>query len=277
MSFSTFEPSAAEYFLNKSEMERTIEEFSRFTDEDYERLLTEFVRVRFSSVNGKCITRKEIAKRLNVGLFVTDALAESHDQRIQRALDRLTARTSLFKDVVLAGSGIVSVEDVIESCTQLTTDLIAHLRSHYSDILKIPPYVFEHLVAEFFARWQYADVRTVGRDPSTGADIHALLRESKAGIEQRIFIEVKRIVAPVEIDVIRALHGAISLERVKYGWNLGMLVTTSQFREYRIMKDVAFEHFGVFLKSEADLRHWLNDYIPHPSGLHLPNPKLKMS
>jgi len=174
-----------------------------------------------------------------------------------------------------AGSS-VSAEATVATCSRLSTDLIAHLRAHHNDISTIPPAILEHLVAEFFASWGYTDVRTVGRDSSTGADVHAVLVEPHAGIEQRLFIEVKRYNSPIEIDAIRTIHGAISLEKYLHGWNLGMVVTTSTFRDYAIAKEVEFNHFGVSLKSGSDLRRWLDEYIPSPNGLWLPNPQTKM-
>lgn len=273
----SFNPIDAEFFLNRHEMEATIVALSKFSDDDFLSLRKEFSRIRWANSGGRRLTKGELAAHLKVNHFVIDALADSHDQQIQQALERYAPKVGSIEEFTVANSQIVSVADVVESCTRLSVDLIAHLRSHYSDIQKIPPDIVEHLIAEFFSSWQYADVRTVGRDSSTGADVHALFRETNAGIDQRIFIEVKRIAHPVEIDVIRALHGAVSLERAIHGWNLGMIVTTSWFRDYKILRDVALDRFSISLKDETDLRRWLDDYVPHSSGLHLPNPKTRMS
>lgn len=73
------------------------------------------------------------------------------------------------------GDKKISVEliHVIETVKRLTPDLIAYLQSHEIDLDKLRWDVFEHLVAEFFASWGFQDVRLVGRNSKTSADIFA--------------------------------------------------------------------------------------------------------
>jgi hypothetical protein len=66
-----------------------------------------------------------------------------------------------------------ALADVVESVKKLTPELIEHLRSRKDDLTKIRWDVFEHLVGEFLAHQGFKDVRLVGRDPRTSADIYA--------------------------------------------------------------------------------------------------------
>lgn len=51
---------------------------------------------------------------------------------------------------------------VIEQVKKLTPQLIKHLQNYENALRKINPYVFEHLIAEFFTSWGFQDVRLVG-------------------------------------------------------------------------------------------------------------------
>ena len=103
--------------------------------------------------------------------------------------------------------------------------MISHLKRRPDDLAKLPWDTFEHLIAEFFASWGFQDVRLVGRDASTAADVFALRKEEHTGVELRYFVEVKRRREKADVQVIDRVYGAMVNERSAHGWHIGMIVS----------------------------------------------------
>ncbi|WP_161602238.1 restriction endonuclease [Tautonia marina] len=171
----------------------------------------------------------------------------------------------------------IDVTEVVEQAKELTPYLISHLKEHAEDLRKIPWQIFEHLVAEFFASWGYEGVQIVGRNSETAADIIALQKVDKLGITLRYFVEVKRWKDNVGVEVIDRVIGAISAERQKYGWHVGMIVTIAEFSEMKKYNKSELSMLGIELKNGGDVRGWLNDYKFNNKGLWLPDPLIKQS
>jgi DNA-binding CsgD family transcriptional regulator len=171
-------------------------------------------------------------------------------------------------------SEIIPVElvDIIETVSKLTPSLISHLQSHTTDLGKLPWDVFEHLVAEFFASWEFVDVRLVGRNSSTSADIFAARKIAPIGTLIKYFIEVKRWNKKVGVNVIDHVYGAMINEKPKFGWHAGMIVSLVGFKDFKKYTREAVVNMGIELKDRNDLLRWLKEYQPNRHGLWLPNP-----
>lgn len=169
----------------------------------------------------------------------------------------------------------VVLAEVVESITQLTPELIEHLKRHEQDIDKIPWNIFEHLIAEFFAAQGYDDVRLVGRDQATSADIYASHTLDPLGTRLKFFVEVKRIKGLVGVEVINEVLGAMFLERPTFGWHVAIIVSTGGFRRLRKFSKHEISYRGLELKDRNDLLRWLDNYRPNKNGLWLPYPLTK--
>lgn len=110
----------------------------------------------------------------------------------------------------------VELVPVIEKFKTLEPSLIAHLQRQNDDLIKIHPIVFEHLIAEFLASRGFTDVRLVGRNPKTSADIFAMHFNAALNIPQTYFIEVKRWREKIGIQVIDEVWGALLTERERW-------------------------------------------------------------
>ena len=124
----------------------------------------------------------------------------------KRARTRFLDRVSKF----LPESHVdpIVVSSVLQQATKLTPFLIKHLQQSADDLPFLPWHVFEHLVAEFFASWGYEDVRLVGRNAKTAADVFAMRRVEPDGTEVRLFVETKRWKDRVGVEVIDRVYGA---------------------------------------------------------------------
>ena len=169
-------------------------------------------------------------------------------------------------------SSVIELDPVVESASQLTTALIAYLQSHHEDLEKIRWDVFEHLVAEFFASWGFEDVRLVGRNPMTSADVFAGRTLTPLGTKIRYFIEVKRWKEKVGVQVIDQVYGAMLSERPRLGWHAAMVVSLRGFRDFEKYKPNELALRGIELKNREDLLDWLRGYKPNRNGLWLPEP-----
>jgi DNA-binding CsgD family transcriptional regulator len=170
----------------------------------------------------------------------------------------------------------VEVKAVIEAVDQLTPELLQHLRGHGDDLEKLPWEVYEHLVGEFLASQGFEDVRLVGRDPSTSADIYAARSMRPLAVYFRLFVEVKRWQDKVGIEVITKVIGALLSERPRYGWHAALVVSKVGFTQMKKFNRPELTMLGIDLKQKEDLLMWLADYKPSASGLWLPSPKRHM-
>ncbi|HEV2863176.1 MAG TPA: restriction endonuclease [Pyrinomonadaceae bacterium] len=161
---------------------------------------------------------------------------------------------------------------VIEKATRLTPALIEHLRSHSEDLENLRWDVFEGLVAEFFASWGWEDVRLVGRNSKTSADIFAAYILNPLGVKIRYFVEVKRWKRKVGVQIIDQVYGAMISERQAFGWHAAMIVSLVGFKDFEKYSRETLILKGVELKDRNDLLMWLKGYKPNKSGLWLPQP-----
>lgn len=171
----------------------------------------------------------------------------------------------------------IELVPVVETFKTLEPSLIAHLQRHQDDLVKIDPGVLEHLVAEFLASWGFTDVRLVGRNRQTSADIFAMHFNQSLHIPQTYFIEVKRWKERVGIEVIQHVLGAMMMEKQRYGWHAAIIVTLSGYKDLQKCTREQVEMMGVYLRDRNDLLRWLTDYKQTKSGLWLPKPRTDLS
>lgn len=163
----------------------------------------------------------------------------------------------------------LEVKQVVAQIKSLTPDLLEHLRQHTNDLQNLDPNVFEHLIAEFFASWNFDHVAVVGRNRWTGADVVAMQKAIGAGPPIRYFIEAKRRRDAIGIEVVEKVYGAFLAERPRYGWHVAMIVTATRCAEFARYSKPYLRSIGVELRDADDLHQWLRDYRPSPSGLWL--------
>ncbi|MEW5858675.1 MAG: restriction endonuclease [Cyanobacteriota bacterium] len=166
-----------------------------------------------------------------------------------------------------------NVISVIEATKKLTPELILYLKSHNQELSNLQWDVFQHLVAEFFASMGYYDVRLVGKNSETSAEIYAATKLGSLGVEIRLFIEVKRWKNKLGIEIINEVHGAMLLERPKFGWHAAIIVSIAGFRKFHKFNQTELALRGIELKDKNDLLRWLKDYKPNKNGLWLPQPE----
>jgi DNA-binding CsgD family transcriptional regulator len=168
---------------------------------------------------------------------------------------------------------LAALVPVIETVRKLEPSLIAHLRSHKDDLDRLRPEVFEHLVAEFLACEGFSDVRLVGRNRRTSADIYAATSIGAFDVPIRMFVEVKRWKDRVGIEVINQVFGALLTERERFGWNAAMIVTVGGFTDTERWTREEMQFKGLILKDREDLLRHLDGYEQSENGLWLPNPR----
>lgn len=173
----------------------------------------------------------------------------------------------------LAGSDL---EDAIEQAQNLTPELLFHLKKHERDLESVPWDVLEHLIAELFASWGYADVRLVGRDRRTQADIMAVHCVEPVGTRLKYFVEVKRTRDRVGIEVINQVYGAFALEQPDLGWTLAIIVSLAGFKNTQRFTREQLEARNMHLRNREDVLNWLRNYRFGPTGLWLPTPKTEV-
>jgi restriction endonuclease Mrr len=131
--------------------------------------------------------------------------------------------------------------------------------------------VFEQLVAEFFAGWGYDEVRLMGRNSTTAADIFALRKIQPNGTDLRMFVETKRWKDRVGVEVIDRVYGAFLAEKPSFGWHMAMVVTVGRFSQMKKHTSESLSLKGITLKDGDDVRKWLTDYRFKDNGLWLPD------
>ena len=177
----------------------------------------------------------------------------AHYYEVDNAIARSTTRT------------------LIEGVKELSPDLIQHLKQYNEDLDKVEPEVFEHLVAELMASQGWNDVRLVGRNSETSADIFAMHYIPNAdGIPVRYFVEVKRTKERIGVEVFNQVLGAMISERDMHGWHGAIIVTLSGVRETRKFTSDDYCRKGIAIREKSDLISWLDGYKPNSNGLWVP-------
>jgi hypothetical protein len=131
--------------------------------------------------------------------------------------------------------------------------------------------VFEHLVAELLSSAGFHDVRLVGRNSASAADIFAAYK-GPLDSSVRYFVEVKRWKRSVGVEVVDRVIGAMQVERPTFGWHSAWIVSAVGFTDFRKYSRTTLKNLGVELKDHEDLKHWLTNYRSDGNGLWLPAP-----
>ena len=190
----------------------------------------------------------------------------SRSRRLRLLLDQMTKRTG-------GEASLADLREVVEKVSALTPELILHLQLREKDLEKIDPFVFEHLVAEFLMQRGFTNVRLVGRDSSTSADIYAVSRNNSIGLRTTYFVEVKGGTKRVGVEVVDRVYGAMCRERQRYVWDSALIVSVVGFKDFRKYTRRHLELMGIHLKGERDILMWLKEYQPNTGGrLWLPDP-----
>jgi len=166
----------------------------------------------------------------------------------------------------------INISEVVGTVKTLTPELVLHLKKSVDDLFKLPPKIFEHLVAELLKARGFRDVRLVGSNPLTSADIFATVYVDAIGFEMKFFVEVKRWKDKVGIEVIDKVLGALLGEKEVFGWHAGMIVSVAGFKDFEKYTPERIRLKGLELKDKNDLLRWIQDYKQSPTGLWLPNP-----
>lgn len=237
-------------------------------------LEAKIVRLSFGLEEKKPKTDAEIAKSLGIPA----PFVEEYRTRALRKL-RHPAHSEALRDylnkkpIPLKHVGVV-VPQAIEEIRRLSPELLDRLRSKTNDIGKLKADVFEHLVAELLASRGFHDVRMVGRNQKTSADILAAKHVSDVG-EHRYFVEVKRWKDRIGVEVIDRVYGVMLSERKDFGWSAGMVVSVVGFKKFRKYTVEDIRNLGIFLKDRDDLLQWLNEYKESENGLWIPDENRK--
>ena len=187
------------------------------------------------------------------------------------------AQQELLQSIVhgeqAAASSRIEVQQAVETIRQLTPELISHLRKSSTDLVAVHWSVFEHLVAELLVSSGFHDVRLVGRNATSAADIFAAYKIGPLASSIRYFIEVKRWRDRVGVEIVDRVYGAMLAERALHGWHAALIVSVVGFADFKKYSRPTLRNMGVELKDRSDIEGWLADYKPDRNGLLLPFPK----
>jgi len=168
---------------------------------------------------------------------------------------------------------LIDLVPVIETVRRLEPALIAHLQKNNDDLNRIHPDVFEHLIGEFLASQGFTDVRLVGRNHRTSADIYAVKFIGTPAFPIKLFVEVKRWKDAIGIEIINQVLGAFLGERESVGWHAAMIVTVGGFKDMEKWTREEMELKGLVLRDRDDLLRYLDGYKQNENGLWLPDPR----
>ena len=259
--------------VNASASLRTEDELDKALDEILDTLTPReqrILRLRHGLEDGRSRTLEEVGREFGV---TGERIRQIEDKALRKL--RHPTRWKRIQEALNQEStsrSTVELTEVLETTERLTPHLVYHLKQHESELSKLPWDVFEHLIAEFFASWGYEDVRLVGRDPGTAADIFALRKTDQSGIPIRYFVEVKHWKNRVGVEVIDGVYGAFSQERPAHGWHAAIIVSVAGFKDFQRYTYHELALKGVELRGYDDIKKWLADYTPSDKGLWLPNP-----
>ena len=164
----------------------------------------------------------------------------------------------------------LELQDTLESIREMSIELLLYLKDRPDNLIKLPSNIFEQLVAECLASKGFDEIKLVGKNPYTAADIFAIEKSSKSGSRIRYFIEVKRWKDKVGVEIIDRIYGAFQSEKITWGWHIAMVVSLAGFKKMFKYPPRTLELMGIELRNKDDVVAWLNDYRPSDKGLWMP-------
>jgi DNA-binding Lrp family transcriptional regulator len=223
------------------------------------------LRLRFGIGVSASFSHKKIAEQLGIS---PDEVAEIEVEALRDLRDRPIE--AVIHAIPEPPEPNLELIEEIERVKQISPELIKHLKERTEDLEKINETVVEQLVAELIAQHGFDDVKLVGRNQSTSADIFATQTIKPSGVKLRVFVEVKRWKDKVGIEVINTVYGAMMLEQPVFGCNALMIVSVGGFKKMRKISPDDLELRSIYLRDKKDLIRWLDDYKPNKNGLWLP-------
>ena len=225
--------------------------------------------------HGSHLLEGEFYEDLRVGERVAFDIAEGENGPF--ALNLVTPRTLLAgkwsakRLTPHTAAAAIIATSLVTKAEELSPELIAHLQQHSDEIDAVAPELFEHLVAELMAGVGWQDVRLVGRNPQTHADILALhYTPGPSPIPVRFFVEVKRWKKKIGIEVIHEVQGAMISERERHGWHAALIVSLGGVKGLRTLSPRDLRARGIEVRDKHDILGWLTDYKPNADGLWVP-------
>lgn len=148
---------------------------------------------------------------------------------------------------------------------ELTPYVMAYFKKNPTELQAVDPYLFERIIAEYFASIG-CNVKLLGQNPKTGADILAVRTDDPVGVDIRYLIEVKRTKQKVGIQAIDRVLGTFSREKPERGWDKTIIVSRSGFTNFHATSRDKLDKLGMHLKGTEDIIQYLQSYKPRPDG-----------
>ena len=208
---------------------------------------------RFQAISGK-LRRKILHPSRAVLLQQIQAQTEWNEIATQFELDFLKSDHLLMR-----------TEKKLEEHTKLSPGLIKQLKDMPEvDFSRLDPILFEHLIAELFAGNGFKDVKWVGRNTSTSADIFMTTDTHRHLGPVTVYVEVKREKEKIGISVINETFGAVALESPRPGLANGvtfsMVVSVSGFANFSKISQQELQARHMYLKGPEDIKDLLSNY-----------------
>lgn len=220
-------------------------------------------------LEGEPVTLSNIAAMMGVRTRRIQQLEKGAWSRIEDDLQRALG--------ALQPPQLLLLTEALESVQRITPELLAYLRKRTQEVRCLPPNVFEQLFGELLAGVGWEEVRLVGRDFRTSADILAGHYCSSLGVRMRVFIETKRWRSRVGVEVFNKVLGAMSSERDTFGWHQAWIVALGGVATTRKFSPDQWRLKGVEVKDFTDVTRWLEGYRPNAHGLWLPSEALSVA
>lgn len=207
------------------------------------------------------------------GFFEKKILDEQSRKRIEEDKNarKLVDEYKVVEKPLAKADSVTYLGPVVSTLRELTPELVMYLQKNTQDLRSLSPQLFETLIAEVLLANGFSEAKLVGRDSYTSADICAIKSLSSLEGDVRVYVEVKRTRRRVGINIISQVLGAMTMERQRLGWHMAMIVSLEGFTKTKKYNRHELSLLGIELKSEDDIKEWLQGYTPNEKGLWLPD------
>jgi len=146
----------------------------------------EVIKLLYGMADGYTFTYEEVGRIFKVSTSTIRRVENKAIRKLQKAPEATDLLLQSEETDENKGTEIqIELQDTLEGIRELNIELLLYLKDQPENLIKLPWNVFEQLVAECLASKGFDEIKLVGKNPTTAADMFAIENSGMSGSRVR--------------------------------------------------------------------------------------------